>query len=432
MFKSLPKGEILRFMYSEEKEGIIISDAGELFLGPVTKYEPIYTNEKLDCIVIKEGKIEAIGETSLLLAEYPRRDFEVIDCSKKTVCPGFVDSHTHLVFAGDRSHELELKIQGKTYREIAQSGGGIMYTVNKTRQASKEELIESALNRLDQMLLHGTTTVEAKSGYGLTPESELRILEVINEVNEKHPIDVIPTFLGCHIKPPDFVGNEWEYIDSMASLLPDIKNRNLAEFVDIWVDQGAFTVEESRMFLDRASKYDFSFRIHADELDNVGGALLAAEFQAASAEHLLKSEAVSARAMADSNVVANLLPGTPFVLMSRNYANYQMFKDAGATVALSSDFNPNCHILNMQTIVGLGCFMMKMLPEEAVIAATFGGARSLKRENIVGTLDLGMNADVLILDLPSLSSIPYQFGINHTDTVIKNGKIVIKNQERVN
>jgi len=417
-------------MLNIEKEGIILSDISDLFLGPITKYEPIYTGEKTDCLVIHKGKIEAIGETSRLLAEYTRQDYEIIHCNKKTVCPGFVDSHTHLVFAGDRSHELTLKIQGNSYQEIAQKGGGIMFSVKKTREASKEELIQLGLTRLDKMLLHGTTTVEAKSGYGLNPDAEIKILEVINELNEKHPIDIIPTFLGCHIMPEDFVGNQWEYIESMMQLLPIIKNRNLAEFVDIWTDLGAFTTEESKVFLEESEKQGFKLRVHADEMDNVGAALMAAEMKAASADHLLKAEAVSARSMADAGVVANLLPGTPFVLMSKHYANYQMFKDAGVTVALSTDFNPNCYILDMQTIVGLGCFMMKMLPEEALEAATYGGAVSLNRENEIGLLDLEMKADLLILDAPNIDSIPYQFGTNHVNTVIKSGKIIVKNGEK--
>ena len=414
-------------MFNTEKEGIILSDISDLFLGQVTKYEPIYTNEKTDCLVIKKSQIEAIGETSRLLAEYSRQDYEIIDCSNKTVCPSFIDSHTHLVFAGDRSHELNLKIQGKSYQEIAQKGGGIMFTVKKTREAPKEELIELGKARLDKMLLHGTTTIEAKSGYGLNADSEIKILEVINELNAMHPIDIIPTFLGCHIKPEDFMGNQWEYIESMMQILPIIKNRNLAEYVDIWTDLGAFTTEESKVFLEESEKQGFKQRVHADEMDNVGAALLAAEMKVSSADHLLKAEAVSARSMADAGVVANLLPGTPFVLMSKQYANFQMFKDAGAIVALSTDFNPNCYILDMQTIIGLGCFMMKMLPEEALMAATYGGAASLNRETEIGSLDLEMNADIVILDAPTIDTIPYQFGTNHVNTVIKNGKIIVKN-----
>jgi imidazolonepropionase len=414
-------------MLNTEKEGIILSDISDLFLGQVTKYEPIYTNEKTDCLVINKNLIEAIGETSRLLAEYSRQDYEVIDCSNKTVCPGFVDSHTHLVFAGDRSHELNLKIQGNSYQEIAQKGGGIMFSVKKTRDATKEELIELGKARLDKMLLHGTTTIEAKSGYGLNADSEIKILEVINELNSMHPIDIIPTFLGCHIKPEDFMGNQWEYIESMMQLLPIIKNRNLAEYVDIWTDLGVFTTEESKVFLEESEKQGFKLRIHADEMDNVGAALLAAEMKVTSADHLLKAEAVSAKSMADAGVVANLLPGTPFVLMSKQYANFQMFKDAGAIVALSTDFNPNCYILDMQTIIGLGCFMMKMLPEEALMAATYGGAASLNRKNEIGSLDLEMNADILILDALTIDTIPYQFGTNHVNTVIKNGKIIVKN-----
>ncbi|MFW9851394.1 MAG: imidazolonepropionase [Candidatus Thorarchaeota archaeon] len=416
-------------MLNTEKEGIILSDISDLFLGYVTKYEPIYTNEKTDCLVINKNKIEAIGETSRLLAEYTRQDYEIIDCSSKTVCPGFVDSHTHLVFAGDRSNELNLKIKGISYQEVAQKGGGIMFSVKKTRDATKEELIELGKERLDQMLLHGTTTIEAKSGYGLNADSEIKILEVINELNASHPVDIIPTFLGCHIKPEDFMGNQWEYIESMMQLLPIIKNSNLAEYVDIWTDLGAFTTEESKVFLEESVKQGFKLRVHADEMDNVGAALMAAEMKVASADHLLKAEAVSARSMADAGVVANLLPGTPFVLMSKQYANFQMFKDAGAIVALSTDFNPNCYILDMQIIIGLGCFMMKMLPEEALKAATYGGAASLNRENIIGSLDLEMNADILILDTPSIANIPYQFGTNHVNTVIKNGKIIVKNRK---
>ena len=418
-------------MYSEEKEGIIISDVAQLFLGPITKYEPIFSNEKIDCIVIKDRKIEAIGETSRLLGEYPRSDYEIINCSNKTVCPGFVDSHTHLVFAGDRSHELGLKIRGKSYLEIAKEGGGIMFSVTNTRNSSKEELTKLALQRLDEMLIHGTTTIEAKSGYGLNANDEIKILEVINEVNELHPIDIIPTFLGCHIKPADYIGNQWEYVESMMQLLPEIKRRNLAEYVDIWTDLGAFTIEESKLFLNEASKQGFKLRVHADEMDNVGAALMAAEVGAASADHLLYAEAVSASAMAESGVVANLLPATPFVLMSKRYANYHMFKDAGVTVALSSDFNPNCYILNMQNIIGLACFMMKMLPEEALEAATYGGAKSLNREAEIGSLDLEKNADILILDIPSIDSIPYRYGVNYTDTVIKNGTVVVKEGKRV-
>jgi imidazolonepropionase len=336
-----------------EKEGIILANASELFTGPVTKYEPVYSEEVLDGLVIRRGKIENMGETSRILADYSRQDYEIIDCGNRVVCPGFVDSHTHLVFAGDRSHELRLKIQGKTYMEITKSGGGIMFSVENTRNASKDELAKLALQRLDEMLLHGTTTVEAKSGYGLNPESEIKILEVIKEVNEKHAIDIVPTFLGCHIMPKDYVGNQWEYIESMLQLLPTIKNNQLAEYVDIWTDLGAFTIEESKSFLAEASNQGFKLRVHADELDNVGAALMAAEVGAVSADHLLKSEAVAASAMAESNVVANLLPATPYVLMSKYYANYQMFKDAGVTVALSSDFNPNCYVLNMQVVIGL-------------------------------------------------------------------------------
>jgi imidazolonepropionase len=419
-------------MYSEEKEGIILSDVAELFLGPVIKYEPVFSNEKADCLVIKKGKIEAIGETSRLLGEYSRSDYETINCSNKVVCPGFVDSHTHLVFAGDRSNELALKIQGKSYLEIAKNGGGIMFSVGKTRDTSKEDLTKLALQRLDEMLLHGTTTIEAKSGYGLNADAEIKLLEVIKEVDELHPIDIIPTFLGCHVKPADYIGNQWEYVESMMQLLPEIKRRNLAEYVDIWTDFGAFTIEESKLFLKEASNQGFKLRVHADELDNVGAALMAAEVGAVSADHLLYAEAVSASAMAEAGVVANLLPATPFVLMLKKYANYHMFKDAGVTVALSSDFNPNCYILNMQTIIGIACYMMKMLPKEALEASTFGGAKSLNREDELGSLDIEKFADILILDIPNIDSISYRYGVNYTDTVIKKGQVVVKEGKKVN
>jgi len=419
-------------MQEKEKEGIIISNASELFLGPVTKYEPVYSNEVADAVVIKNGLIEAIGETSTILSNFSKFDYNVIDCQKKqAVCPGYVDSHTHLVFAGDRAHELRMKLQGKSYLEVAQSGGGIMFSVNKTREASRSELETLAIKRLDEMLLHGTTTIEAKSGYGLDAESEIKILEVIQYANENHPIDIIPTFLGCHMTPQDFLGNQWEFIDSMIQLLPQIKSRNLAEFVDIWTDKGAFSVEESTHFLETAHEMGFKSRIHADELENMGAALMGASLGVTSADHLLLTEAVSADAMAEKNVVANLLPATPFVLMSKKYANYEMFKDAGVTVALSSDFNPNCYVLDMQTIIALGCFMMKMLPDEALTASTYGGAVSLNREDEVGSIDLGKKADIQILNVPSIDSIPYRFGINHVNTVIKNGKVIVENGKRI-
>jgi imidazolonepropionase len=419
-------------MQDIEKEGIIISNASELFLGPVTKYEPVYSNEIADAIVIKNGLIEAIGESSTILSNYSKFDYHIIDCQKKqAVCPGYVDSHTHLVFAGDRSHELRMKLQGKSYLEIAQSGGGIMFSVNKTRDASRSDLETLALQRLDEMLLHGTTTIEAKSGYGLNAESEIKILEVMQYLNEAHPIDIVPTFLGCHMTPKDYLGNQWEYIDSMIQLLPQIKSRNLAEFVDIWTDRGAFSVEESTHFLETAHQMGFKSRIHADELENMGAALMGANLGVTSADHLLLTEAMTADTMAEKNVVANLLPATPFVLMSKKYANYGMFKNAGVTVALSSDFNPNCYVLDMQTVIAIGCFMMKMLPEEALEAATYGGAVSLNREHEIGSIDLGKKADIQILDLPGVDSIPYRFGVNHVNTVIKKGKVIVENGKRV-
>jgi len=419
-------------MLNAKKEGIIICDIAELFLGPIHKHEPVYANEKPDALVIKDGKIEAIGETTRIFADYSRSDYDIINCNdRKIVCSGFVDSHTHLVFAGNRSHELSMKIKGKSYLEIAKAGGGINYTVRETRNASEEELSSLAIQRLDQMLLHGTTTIEAKTGYGLTPESEMRLLKVTNELNNKHPIDIIPTFLGCHIKPEDFTGNNWDFVELMIQLLPEIKRLNMANFVDIWVDYGAFSIEESTAFLTAAKENGFDLRIHADEMENVGAAIMAASMGAVSADHLLKAEAISANAMADADVVANLLPGTPFVLMSKNYANFPMFRDAGVTVALSTDFNPNCYILNMQIVIALGSFMMKMLPKEALKAATYGGAKSLKIEKEVGSLDLGMNADITILEVPSIDSLVYQFDRNHVSDVIKNGNIVVKNKEIV-
>jgi len=414
-------------MKTEEKEGIIISNISQIFLSHVKKYEPLYSQEKPDAIVIEKGKIVAIGETTRIFSEYPRRDYTVIDCDEKNaVIPGFIDSHTHLVFAGDRSHELRMKIEGKSYEEITKAGGGIHYSVRATRAATKDELKTLALQRLDEMLLNGTTTIEAKSGYGLNQETEIKLLEVINEINEVHPIDIIPTFLGCHIKPEDFVGNTYEYVEHMMAILPTIKNTKLAEFVDIWIDRGAFSVEEAKVFLSKAKELGFKLRVHADEMENVGGAILASNMNAMSADHLIKAEAISANAMAESDVVANLLPGTPFVLMSKEYANYRMFRDAGVTVALSTDFNPNCYILNMQTIIGLGCYMMKMTPSEAVEAATYGGAKSLGIEDRVGILDIGMDADIVILDVPTIDHIPYQFAGNHVKYVIKNGEIVVE------
>ena len=366
-------------------------------------------------IAIKNGIIVDVGKN----LKYKSKT--IIDAKGKTVMPGFVDPHTHLVFAGSREFELDWKLKGLSYMNILKKGGGIVYTVNETRNASNAELLRQSRDRLDNMLLHGTTTCEAKSGYGLNTETELKILKLNKKLNETHPVDIISTFLGAHAVPKDHDAKE--YVDIVVNeMIPKVKD--LATFCDVFCEKGVFTPAQSKRILEEGKKYGLKPKIHADEIVDTGGAALAAEVDAISADHLLMSNDKGLKQMAKKSVVGVMLPGTPFSLMMKDYAPARKIIDLGVPVALATDLNPNCWIENMQFIVQLACLNMKMTPAEAICAATFNAACAIGVENIIGSLEKGKQADIIILDAPNHRFLPYHYGVNLVETVVKKGVVI--------
>ncbi|KYK32674.1 MAG: imidazolonepropionase [Thermoplasmatales archaeon SG8-52-3] len=373
-------------------------------------------------IAVKDGKIIDIGKDLRYRAE------RVIDAKKKTILPGFIDPHTHLVFAGSREFELDMKLKGLTYMDILKQGGGIVYTVNKTRKASNVTLLEESKTRLDNMLKYGTTTCEGKSGYGLNTESELKILKVQKKLNDIHPIDIVSTFLGAHAVPNDYKTND--YVDLIIDeMIPKV--RNLASYCDVFCEKGVFTVSQSRKILKIGKSYGLIPKIHADEIVDTGGAALAAEVGAISADHLLMANDNGLKNMAYKGIIGVMLPGTPFSLMMKNYAPARKMIDMGIPIAIATDLNPNCWTENMQFIIQLACLNMKMTPAEAICAATFNAACAIGFNDKVGSLEKGKQADLIILDCPNHKYIPYHFGINLVDIVIKKGKIIIDSSTKL-
>ncbi|MFO7678265.1 MAG: imidazolonepropionase [Thermoplasmatota archaeon] len=368
-------------------------------------------------IAINDGIIVDVGKDMSYDASV------VVDAQGKTVMPGFVDPHTHLVFAGSREFELDMKLHGLSYMDILQKGGGIFYSVEQTRKASEDTLISESKKRLDTMLSYGTTTCEAKSGYGLDAKNEVKILTVQQHLNKKHSVDIVSTFLGAHAVPQGFESDE--YITLLIDeMLPNVEG--LAEFCDVFCEQGVFTPKQSKKVLEAAKQYGMKPKIHADEIVDTGGAQLAADVKAISADHLLRSNASGLKAMADASVIGVLLPGTPFCLMMNEYADARSMISQGVGVALATDLNPNCYTENMQMMIQLACFNMKMTPAEAVTSATFNAACAIDRQDKIGSLEVGKQADIIILDCPSHLFLAYHFGINLIDTVIKKGIVVVE------
>ncbi len=372
-------------------------------------------------LAVNGEEIAAVGPSEEITTAYEGK--KEIDASGKTVIPGFVDPHTHLVFAGSREDELVMKIEGKSYMEILEEGGGILSTVRSTREASKKDLKEQSLKRLNSMLENGTTTVEAKSGYGLDKENEIKSLEVIGELDYEHPIDLVPTYLGAHSLPPEYDESE-EYIDfCIEEVLPEIIKRDLAEYCDVFCEKGVFSAEESRRLLEVAKESGLKPRVHADEIENIGCSKMASEIGAISAEHLVKTNERDIEKMAESGTIGILLPGTPFMLMDEEYSPARKMIEKDMALALATDLNPNCWTESMQSVITLACLQMKMTPREALTAATFNAARALDRED-VGILKKSKKADFLILDVPNHMHIPYRFGVNLVEEVYKSGKRV--------
>ncbi|PID29677.1 MAG: imidazolonepropionase [Candidatus Cloacimonadota bacterium] len=379
-------------------------------------------------VAVKDDKILDTGSTEDILRNYSCEN--KINAAGKVIMPGFVDSHTHPVFFDTRENEFEMRILGKTYVEISKAGGGIRSSIAGVRNASFDELYDKAKKRLSKFIANGTTVLEAKSGYGLDTESELKMLKVINKLKEDLPIDIIPTFMGAHEFPAEYKDNHKEYIRILCEeMMPAVAESGLAEYCDIFTEEHVYSVDESRIVMQRAKELGFKLRIHADEIESVGGAELAAELGAVSADHLGAASDKGIIAMRDAGVIATLLPGTLFSLRMKEYARARYMIDNGLPVAIATDYNPgSCNCDDMQLIISLSVLQMGMTVKEAVVAATINAAHALNRGNKIGSLEKGKQADILIMDMPSYRFIPYHLGSSNAETVIKNGKIIYQNK----
>ena len=372
-------------------------------------------------VLIEDGLISQVGTGAAPEAA----GAEVVDAKGRLVTPGLVDAHTHLIIGGWRQNELGMKLHGKTYLEIQNAGGGIQSTTNATRQATEEELAEKAAKALDEMMGFGVTTCEAKSGYGLATDHELKELRVIRDLNERHPMDIVATFMGAHLVPAEYKANRAEYIRLVCEeMMPAVKEQGIAQFCDVFCEADTFSVEESRQVLEAGLKYGLRPKIHADEIEAIGGSQLAGELGAISAEHLIVCPPEGIESMAKGGVIACLLPATSFNLGSTFAPARDMVK-AGVPVAMATDFNPgSCPCLNLQFVINLGCLKYKLTPEEVLTAVTLNGAAAIDMADKVGSVEVGKQGDLVIWDAPDLDYICYRVGSNLADSVIKRGVIV--------
>nr|WP_222705386.1 imidazolonepropionase [Kurthia senegalensis] len=398
--------------------------------GPRLKEQMSEIGLQQDVSILIEGtQIKMIAPLKEIEQQYPSlvADAEVIDASGKIVMPGLVDCHTHLVHGGTREHELNMRLSGKSYMDIMNAGGGIHYTTTKTRETSFDELYDKTYTHLNQFLKHGVTTVEAKSGYGLDWENEKKQLEVAKKLQETHRVDIVSTFMGAHAVPKAYKGNEDAFVEQVIQeMIPKVAELKLAEFNDVFCEKGVFTPEQSRRILMAGKAHGLIPKIHADEIEPYEGAELAAEVGAISAEHLLVASDEGIEAMAKSGTIAVLLPGTAFFLRAP-YARGRLMIDSGVPVAISTDFNPGSSpTISLPYIQNLACMNMGMTMEEVLCATTINAAYAIQRGEQVGTLEVGKQADVLILDVPNYKQLQYFYGMNHTHTVVKNGQVAVK------
>ncbi len=381
-------------------------------------------------IVVRDEKIVAVGRTDELRNAYP--DEPTLDAGRCVLMPGFVDPHTHLIWAGDRANEFEMKMSGTPYLDILAAGGGILSTVKATRIASIETLIAQTRPRLLRMFAHGTTTAEAKTGYGLQTSTELRLLKALLALDDESPLELAITFLGAHAIPPEFKDNPQGYTDKVThTMLPMLKEwwethapRLPLPFVDVFCETGAFTLEQSRQILTRAASLGFPLKIHADEFDNLGGASLAAELGAASADHLVVTSDADIAALGKSDTVAVALPCTPFGLAEHHYTPARKLLEANAMLALATDCNPGTSWNeSMQFAIALACRYMGLTPAQAIAAATINSAHAIRRSEMIGSLEVGKQADMLILSVSDYRQVGYRYGTNLVKQVIKRGRV---------
>ncbi len=380
-------------------------------------------------LLVRDGLIAAVGSRGEVEKLPEARGAEKLDLGGRVVAPGFVDSHTHLVHAASRAEEYELRIAGASYEEIARKGGGILNSVKKLRAATSEELKKRALAALKQFAAHGTTTVEAKSGYGLDVASELKILKLHKELAAEQPLEIVSTFLGAHVVPDEYRGKAngaERYIQLIEqNLLPGIGEKRLAEFCDVFCDRGAFSVEQSKRVLQAGRQWGLAPRMHAEQLSRTGAARLAILMRAASCDHLEKVNKSDIQALGKSDTVATLLPGCDFHLGLKQYAPARALINAGAIVSLATDYNPGTSpTLSMPMILSLACTQLRMTPAEAIAAATINAAYALRREKMIGSLEVGKQADLAVFEVADYREIPYYFGVSHCWMTVKRGRVI--------
>mgnify|MGYP006274077139 CR=1 FL=1 len=408
------------------KNGQTVTVAGTM--GPVagTAMDNLEVLEK-GWLAVKGAEIIAVGTEEEVKSQVEIGDkTRVIDAAGKVVTPGLIDPHTHVIFGGSREDEFVMRIQGASYMEIMEAGGGILNSVQGTRSASKEELIELGRTRLDWMLETGTTTVESKSGYGLNLETEMKQLRAANKLEKDHPMDLVHTFLGAHAWPEEYKEDHAGYIKELIEeMLPKVKEEDLAEYCDVFCEKGVFSIEETREIMEAAKEMGFDLRLHADEITTLGGAELAAELGAVSADHLLMVSDEGIKAMRDKGVMPVLLPTTAFTL-KKPYAPADKMMEQGLPLALATDFNPgsspNSSLILTMTIA---CLYMGLTPEAAFNAVTINAAHSLNRADKIGSLEKGKQADIVIFDIDNYRKIPYFYGANLVEQVVKKGEVVV-------
>jgi imidazolonepropionase len=384
-------------------------------------------------VLISDQKIQQVGTAKELEASFRGASIMKISAENRVVMPGFVDSHAHPIFALSRERDYELRIRGKTYQEIAAQGGGILNSVRAVRDSSLQHLLELSIGRLTRFIEHGTTTLECKSGYGLDLENEIKMLEVVKELRDHVGMDLVPTFLGAHEIPEEYKSRKEDYIQLVSKvMIPEIASRHLADFCDCFVEEHIFPLMSARKILESAQAHGLKIKLHADQLKHSGATLLGIEMNAVSIDHLEQIDEQDIQALSNSDTIATLLPGSVFHLGSHCYPPARSLIDAGVPVALATDFNPGTSpTTNMQMILSIACAQMKMTPAEAIVAATLNGAHALGMAHVVGSIEVGKQADLCIMDVGHFVQIPYFFGMNHCLTTIKKGEIVYQRDSQL-
>ena len=380
-------------------------------------------------VAIGDGKFVDIGQGESY-KKIINQNSKIDDADGLLVTPGLIDAHTHLVHGGSRENEFSKKISGVPYIDILKQDGGILSTVKSTRESTFEELYHKARKSLDRMLELGVTTIESKSGYGLDMDTEIKQLQVSHKLSKDHPIDLVHTFLGAHAIPVEYKGNSEKYIEILVNeIMPKIKELELAEFCDVFCEEGVFSITESELILSKAKEIGYKLKIHADEIESLGGAELSARLNCISSDHLMAASEEGIKMMAKNNVIANLLPATSFNL-NKSYANARKMIDLGVPIALSSDYNPgSCPSENLQFVMQLGCIGLKMTPYEVLNAVTINAAYAIDRQDEIGSIEVGKKADLVVFDAPNIEYLMYHFGVNHANKVYKDGILVVDDKK---